>query len=148
MQNPQDQAQTREMIPMATRTRMNKHRETVSAQISSGESITSFQIENGLEELQLKRIFATAVSDGTNSNLYRIDFAISDELFTLQADFSDTRIVWSGSLGPGQGFVWNETQTIRIPRGYHLGIFIDGVATNTLAENILANVQINYLVLA
>ena len=131
-----------------TRTRMNKHRENISVQLSSGEDITSFQIENGAEELQLKRIFATVVSDGTSSNLYRVDFAISDEAFVSQSDFSDTRIVWSGSFGPGQGFVWNETQTIRIPRGYHLGLFIDGITTNVNPEEVLANVQVNYLVLA
>ena len=131
-----------------TRTRMNKHREAVSTHLSSGESITSFQIENGAEELQLKRIFATAVSDGTSNNLYRMDFAISDEPFVAQADFSDTRIVFTGAYGPGQGFVWNETQTIRIPRGYYLGIFIDGMSTNGPSEHGLANVQINYLVLA
>ena len=133
---------------MATRTRMNKHRESISQQISSGEYIESFQIEDGGEELQLKRIFATAVSDGTDSGMYRIDFAISDEEFQQVFDFSDTRIVWSGVFGPGQGMVWNETQTIRIPRGYYLGILLDGDSTNNQPEQVTANVQINYLVLA
>ena len=131
-----------------TRTRMNKHRELISVQLSSGEDITSFQIENGAEELQLKRIFATAATDGTDSGMYTIAFAISDEPFVNQADFSDTRIVFTGAMGPGQGFVWNETQTIRIPRGYYLGIFLDGDASNVNPEQVLANVQINYLVLA
>ena len=133
---------------MATRTRMNKHRESLQYDMSSGDNIQSFQIENGAEELQLKRIFTTATTDGTHSGVYRIDFALSDEQFNLKADFSDTRLVWSGVFGPGVGFVWNETQTIRVPRGYHLGVLIDGSSGNTGAEQIWANVQVNYLVLA
>jgi hypothetical protein len=131
-----------------TRTRMNKHREQISVQLSSGADITTFQIENGAEELQLKRIFATAATDGSDAGMYTLDFAISDEPFVATSDFSDTRIVFSGAMGPGQGFVWNETQTIRIPRGYHLGILLDGDSSNVNPEQVLANVQVNYLVLA
>tara|TARA_B100000676_G_scaffold211170_1_gene207431 strand:- start:320 stop:703 length:384 start_codon:yes stop_codon:yes gene_type:complete len=126
---------------------MNKHMVLQNAAVSSGDSVTSIQIENGAEELQLKRIFMTSSSDGTDSGLYRIAFALADEAFTSVSDFIDSRIICQYIQGPGGSPFWNETQTIRVPRGMHLGLLIDGSANNVNPEEIWVNVQVNYLVL-
>ena len=131
------------------RTRMNKHITGVAAAVSTGESIHSFQIENGAEELQIKRINLTAASDSSAGNLYAVYFAIADEPFTTSADFSDLRTIVKSVWGPGSRAEWNETQTIRLPRGYYCGVMIDGAASNPgPSELAWASVQVNYLVLA
>ena len=133
---------------MATRTRMNKHVESDYQQISTGEFINSFNIEGGAEEIQLKRIVLTAISDGTQNNLYTVQLALSDEAFTSSADFIGNRQIFWGVFGAGTQFMWNETQTIRVPREHFLGIRIDGAAGNSGSpEYCRVATQINYLVL-
>ena len=132
---------------MSTRTRMNKHMQLVNASVSSGDSVSTFQIENGAEEIQIKRIFMTSSSDGTDSGLYRIAFALADEQFASVSDFLSSRIICQYIQGPGGSPYWNETQTIRVPRGMHLGVLIDGSANNVNPEEIWVNAQVNYLVL-
>jgi hypothetical protein len=131
-----------------TRTRMNKKTAGDYADLNTGELIESFQLENGTEECQIKRIFMTAVSDGTHSGIYQVAFAIADEAFLASSDFTDNRKICSGVIGPGQGFAWNETQTIRVPRGYYLGILIDGSSGNSGNEKVRTFAQVNYLVLS
>ena len=131
-----------------TRTRMNKQTAGDYADLNTGELIESFQLENGTEECQIKRIFLTAASDATHNGLYQVVFAIADESFSSSGDFSDNRKITSGVMGPGQRFEWNETQTIRVPRGYYLGILIDGASGNTGNEKVWSYAQVNYLVLS
>ena len=133
---------------MATRTRMNKHVESDYQQISTGEFINSFQIESGAEEVQLKRILLTATADGKQDSLYTVQFALSDEAFASSADFTASRQIFWGTFGAGTQFMWNETQTIRVPREHHLGIRIDGSAANSgTPEYCRVATQVNYLVL-
>ena len=132
---------------MATRTRMNKYLQLQNASVSSGEDISSFQLQGGAEECQLKRIFMTSSSDGTHHNLYRIAIALADEPFTTSGDFLPSRIIAQYIQGPGGAPFWNETQTIRVPRGMYLGLLIDGSANNVNPEEVWVNAQINYLVL-
>ena len=131
-----------------TRTRMNKESSGVYGDVNTGELIQDFQLEGGAEECQIKRIFMTACSDGTHQGTYAVMIAIADEAFTAVADFTDNRKICAGVYGPGTGFVWNETQTIRVPRGYHLGILLGGSTGNTGNEKVRAYTQVNYLVLS
>ena len=128
---------------------MEKHIDISVLPVTANNSVVdSFQLEGGEEECQIKRIFMTATSDGTHSGLYVCSFAIADEPFTDVGDFSDNRKITSGVMGPGNGFVWNETQTIRVPRGYYLGMIINGASGNTGNEKVWSYAQVNYLVLS
>ena len=132
-----------------THTRMNKHLEINNVPtLSSGEAIFNFQLEGGDEECQIKRIFATAVSDSTESNLYTFTVALNDASFATSGDFTAGRVIFQGALGPGSPFVWNETQTIRVLRNDVLGIMVDGSANNVNPEELQTSVQVNYLVLS
>ena len=128
------------------KTRMQKHIQTnapASTMPAGTSNIVSFQIEGGEEECQIKRI---VLSSASTSGIYHVKFALADEAFSTIADFTDTRTIYA-IRGTGPQLV-NETTTIRVNRGDHLGILLDQSGVNSSAANAAATLQLNYLVLS
>ena len=106
---------------------------------AGGESVDSFQLENGEEECQIKRIVLSTTIDG-NSGLVKI--GLFQKQPTASADFSDDTIIYS--------YVWrnqqllNETTTVRVPQGWYIGVYLRNFPGPT-AQDISCNLQLNYL---
>ena len=128
------------------KTRMQKHVQNnapASALAPNSQNIVSYQLEGGEEECQIKRIVLTAAS---TSGVYFVKFALADEAFSAIGDFTDNRVIYS-IIGTGPQIV-NETTTIRVNRGDHLGILLQTSNVNSGSANLGASVQTNYLVLS
>ena len=126
------------------RTRMQKARilNTQAAAGAGTTNITSNQLEGGDEECQIKRLCISAASE----HIIFVTVALADEAFTGAADFTDNRILYTFvSTGP---MVINETTTIRVPRGHHLGINVSTASGNPGATQADVVCQVNYLVLS
>ena len=128
------------------KTRMQKHVKSnapASAMAPGAVNVIDYQLEGGEEECQIKRIVLSAAS---TSGVYLVKFALADEQFTSSSDFTDTRTIYA-VRGTGPQIV-NETTTIRVNRGDHLGILLSQSSVNSGNANAAATLQLNYLVLS
>ena len=128
------------------KTRMQKHVQTNAPAVAMAPgafNVVDFQLEGGEEECQIKRI---VLSSASTSGIYHVKFALADEQFSTLADFTDTRTIYA-IRGTGPQLV-NETTTIRVNRGDHLGILLDQSGVNSGNANAAATLQLNYLVLS
>ena len=128
------------MARYKTHTRMEKdvayHQGTSNA---GAPVLHSWQLENGDEECQIKRIVLSMAS-GAQA---RIRLALFQDTPTI-AEFTNDKTIYSFvTAADGNGLI-NETTTIRVPRSWHLAILVDSLASNSF----FANCQLNYLVLS
>ncbi len=125
-------------------TRMQKaiNRNTNGSLAPGSDNITSFQLEGGEEECQIKRI----VLSGASEHVMLVQLALNDEAFTAVGQFTDERVIYSFVCTGPQ--LLNETTTIRVVRGDHLGIRIAASSDNPGATAVWAESQLNYLVLS
>ena len=128
------------------KTRMQKHTKSnalASAMAPGSFNVVDYQLEGGDEECQIKRIVMSAAS---TSGVYFVTFALADEQFSSVADFTDNRTIYK-FVGTGPQIV-NETTTIRVERGDHLGILLNQSGVNSSNANAAVSLQLNYLVLS
>ena len=126
------------------RTRMQKSRNlnTSGALAAGATNISTFQLEGGDEECQIKRLCISASS----ADPIFVSVALADEAFAAVGDFTDNRLLYTfTSTGP---LVINETTTIRVPRGHYLGILVTAAASNPGVTQANVVCQTNYLVLS
>ena len=107
--------------------------------VSGGDSVSSFQLEGGEEECQIKRIVLSTTITGW-SGLVKIGLFQKQPSGSI--DFSDDTIIYS--------YVWrnqqllNETTTVRVPQGWYIGVYILNFPGGS-TEEISCNLQLNYL---
>ena len=128
------------------RTRMQKSWEGLSnpALGVGAADIKSYQLEGGDEECQIKRLVC---SMGTSGNHGAFAVALADVPFVTAADFTDNRIITDSEVGNNSTAQINHTTTIRVPRGWHLGILVTNRGgANPLSYGVTAG--LHYLVLS
>ena len=121
--------------------RMEKHIEYLQpiSFAPGGESISAWQLENGEEECQVKRIVlsATAATDAI-----QVKIGLFQKLPTAGSDFSDDTVIYSFAMR--NQMLINETTTVRVPQGWFLAVLLLNPASSN-AQEISFNCQINYL---
>ena len=128
------------MARYKTHTRMEKDLEYHQGTSNAGApSLTSWTLENGDEECQIKRIVLSIASQAQ----CRIRLALFQDTPTIST-FSDDKVIYSMCSGVDSNALINETTTIRVPRGWHLAMLVDSLSSNSF----FANCQLNYLVLS
>ena len=99
----------------------------------------SWQIDSGEVEAQVKRIMLSLA--GTPGQIFKLG------LFQFQptvADYvEDEVVVISGAIG--NQFTHNETITMRVPKGWYIGLLIHNF--NGAPVDTMFNLQLNYKVL-
>ena len=128
------------------KTRMQKHIQRnapTSTMAPASNNIVSYQLEQGEEECQIKRIVLSAAS---TSGIYFVKIALGDEAFTSLGDFTDNRVIYD-MVGTGPQIV-NATTTIRVNRGDHIGLSLNQSNANSGNANAAVSCQLNYLVLS
>ena len=108
----------------------------------TGADFWSYQLEGGQEECQIKRIVAS-LAISSSSELAQFKLGLFQDAPSSAADFTDDKIIYSFAATTGQQMI-NETTTVRVPRGWHIGALVFGVTTTSY----FSNVQLNYLVLS
>ena len=86
-----------------------------------GHYTQTFQLEGGTEECQIKRM---NLSMGTKGGMASVYLALADEPFLTLTDFSDNRILTGFVVGVDGSQAVNHTTTVRVPRGWYLGILV------------------------
>ena len=123
--------------------RMNKKVQAGSSpNLNAGSTdLYSFQLEGGDEECQIKRI---VLSLGNLDAVGMVKLALNDEAFTNVNQFSDDRVLYTFESS-GSGII-NETTTVRVPRGWFLGIQVTNRTTAPMPYGM--SCQLNYLVIS
>ena len=128
------------MARYKTHTRMEKNLAYHQGTSNAGAPVLhSFQLENGDEECQIKRIVLSMAS----SAQARIRLGLFQDTPTI-ATFSNDKVIYSFVTAEDSNGIINETTTIRVPRDWHLAILVDSLTSNSF----FANCQLNYLVLS
>ena len=123
-----------------THTRMEKNVAYHQGTSNAGAPVLhTWQLENGDEECQIKRIVLSMAS-GAQA---RIRLGLFQDTPTI-ADFSQDKVIYSFVTAEDSNALINETTTIRVPRSWHLAMIIDSLNSNSF----FANCQLNYLVLS
>ena len=121
--------------------RMEKHIEELYPLnfAPGGESVSAWQLENGEEECQVKRIVlsATAATDAI-----QIKLGLFQKQPTTYGDFTDDTVIYSLMLR--NQMLVNETTTVRVPQGWFLAVGIHN-PISSVNQEIAFNCQINYL---
>ena len=106
---------------------------------AAGDFFTVFQLDSGEVEAQVKRIMCSF--SGSSGCIYRLGlFQVTPTL----ADFDlDEAIVISGAIG--NQYAHNETITMRVPKGWFIGIKIHNF--NAAPNDMCLSLQLNYKVL-
>ena len=116
------------------------HTESTGSTTPGSPSLFTFQLENGEEECQVKRI----VLSGAGNNQGIVKLGLFQDTPTVTS-FSDDKIIYSMAINSGAVGLINETTTVRVPRDWHLAIM---VSSNTANLDFTINTQLNYLVLS
>ena len=110
--------------------------------VTAGSSdISSFQLDQGEVEAQVKRIMLSF--GDTGSKLCTFQLGLFQKAPTTSGDFDEESTVISGAIG--NQFAHNETITMRVPKDWYLGLRIvnNGASDSQLAYSL----QLNYKVL-
>ena len=133
---------------------MEKHLKYGTILGSSGDEqvITSWQLEGGDEECQIKRIVLSCTKAATSApGPCQVRLGLFQEQPTNVSDFVESATIYSFLIGEaGQPQILNETTTVRVPRGWYLGyIFTNSIAVQPADSLMLSfNFQCNYKVLS
>ena len=108
-----------------------------------------YQLEDGDEECQIKRIVLSATLDDDD------DYAVIKlGLFQDVPDINDldleSAVIYSCIVTNNAVSMINETTTVRVPRGWHLAVwtYSHGTVGPTSSKNTDFNLQLNYKVLS
>ena len=132
---------------------MEKHIHSGSPAGASGSEtvITSWQLESGDEECQIKRIVLSATKDpGSAPGPCQLRFGLFQENPTTPSDFIESATIYSYVFDAGTPQILNETTTVRVPRGWYLGMIFTNLIAVQPAESLQPayNCQLNYKVLS
>ena len=120
--------------------RMEKHIEFLPTVgfLANGHSISAFQLENGEEECQVKRI---VLSVCTELLPIQVKLGLFQKLPTSPGDFTDDTVIYS--YVTRNQWVLNETTTVRVPQGWYLAVQL--LNANGAGQDASMNCQVNYL---
>ena len=126
-----------------TDTRMEKHVELAAGSVALGAppALYTFQLENGDEECQIKRLCLSIAAN----NQCRYAFGLFQDTPSVIA-FTDDKVIYSFCGNAGAVGLINETTTVRVPRGWHLAVMVTNQGSG--AVDFTVNTQLNYLVLS
>ena len=131
------------MVRRQTQSRMEKYVDQDKNPVpgGTGNYTTSFQIDGGEVEAQVKRIMLSLAENATKECTFKLG------LFQFQpsaTDFNkDEAIVISGAIG---NQCWhNETITMRVPKEWYVGLQL--VNFGVAATDVTWSLQLNYKVL-
>ena len=132
---------------------MEKHLRsgTLSGTSGSETVVSSFQLEDGDEECQIKRIVISATKTPTSApGPAQLRFGLFQEQPTNASDFIESATIYSYVFDSGTPQILNETTTVRVPRGWYLGIIFTNLIAVQPAESLQPafNIQLNYKVLS
>ena len=109
----------------------------------AGNSIISWQLDQGEVEAQIKRIMISMGGGGTGKQTC-FKLGLFQKQPTVLADFDDETTVISGAIG---NQCWhNETITARCPKEWWVGLILINY-NGSASEDVCMNVQLNYKVL-
>ncbi len=126
-------------------TRMEHKSVTNSSPLAAGATVVySFQLENGDEECQVKRLVLSAAMPGVMS---LIKWGLFQEQPATPADFTNETL-FATACAASQ-FLLDRTTTMRIPRGWWIGVLVQNVDTNSASpRGIFDNTFLHYKVLS
>ena len=108
-------------------TRMEHKSEANTSPLAVGASVVySFQLESGDEECQVKRLVLSAAMPGV---IAKISWGLFQEQPTAVADFTDETL-FATACAASQ-FLIDRTTTMRVPRGWWIGVLVQNMDTNT-----------------
>ena len=117
----------------------------------SEQVIGSFQLENGDEECQIKRLVLSATKLPTSApGPCQLRFGLFQEQPTQVTDFIESATIYSYIFDTGTPQILNETTTVRVPRGWYLGYIFNNLIAVQPSETLQVgfNFQLNYKVLS
>ena len=117
----------------------------------SEQIVGSFQLENGDEECQIKRLVLSASKLPTSApGLCQLRFGLFQEQPTQVTDFIESATIYSYIFDSGTPQILNETTTVRVPRGWYLGYIFNNLIAVQPSETLQVgfNFQLNYKVLS
>ena len=132
---------------------MEKHLKYGTILGSSGDEqvITSWQLEGGDEECQIKRIVLSCTKAATSApGPCQVRLGLFQEQPTQVSDFIESATIYSFVFDTGTPQILNETTTVRVPRGWYLGLIFNNLVAVQPAEELQPsyNCQLNYKVLS
>ncbi len=128
------------------RTRISSRMEKFSYQNShnvaaTGDFFTSWQLDSGEVEAQVKRIMLSIAEAGGKACTYQLGlFQFAPALASFN---EDEAIVLSGAVG--NQYAHNETITMRVPKDWYIGLKIHNF--HTAPVDAVVSLQLNYKVL-
>ena len=109
-----------------------------------GNVIYSFQLESGDEECQVKRLVLSAGMPGV---IAKISWGLFQEQPTVAADFTPETL-FAVAVAASQ-FLIDRTTTMRVPRGWWIGVLVQNVDTVSAApRGIYESTFLHYKVLS
>ena len=109
---------------------------------SGSNQIATWQLEGGLEECQIKRIVFSGNELGSEYGV-TMKLGLFQKAPSTTADFTDDTVIYAMSFRNQQ--LINETTTVRVPQGWHIGLWIQNNPGGTLPCTIGTSIQLNYL---
>ena len=135
-------------------TRMEKFvessRSTISGALDPNNSTPDlYQLEDGDEECQIKRIVLSATLDD-DDNYAVIKLGLYQDIPTMADLDNQSAVIYSAIVTNNAVTLINETTTVRVPRGWHLAVWTYSHANvgATSFKHTDFNLQLNYKVLS
>ncbi len=126
-------------------TRMEHVSHAHTSPLAAGATVVyNFQLESGDEECQVKRLVLSAGMPGV---IAKISWGLFQEQPTLPADFTNEAL-FAVAVAASQ-FLLDRTTTMRVPRGWWIGVLVQNVDANTAApRGIYDSTFLHYKVLS
>ena len=110
-------------------TRMEHKSVSNQSPIAAGATVVySFQLEGGDEECQVKRLVLSCSMPGVNAI---VKWGLFQDQPLAAGDFSDETLFAAATVQ--SQFLIDRTTTMRVPRGWYIGVLVQNVDTNTSA---------------
>ena len=100
---------------------------TTSPLAPGADVVHSFQLEGGDEECQVKRLVLSLASPGIN---VLVKWGLFQEQPTVGSDFTDETLF--AAAVSNDSLIIDRTTTMRVPRGWFIGVFVQNYDTSTL----------------
>ena len=132
---------------------MEKHIETGRTLAAASEisAPTIFQLENGAEECQIKRIVLSGVTqDAGDSEANALKLGLFQESPSISDLSLQDAVIYSIITTNNAVALINETTTVRVPRGWYLAVWAESPISQGTGDafQVFFNCQLNYKVLS
>ena len=94
--------------------------------IAGADVVYSFQLESGDEECQVKRL---VLSQSVQGQVTLVKWGLFQEAPTVAGDFSNETLF--AAFTCRNQMLIDRTTTMRVPRGWHIGIYVQNLSTDT-----------------